>query len=76
MPKKWTKSGPMVTRERNRMATEAQIVKLISENPAITTRLMAELMGRARSGISEHLKRMQADGVIKYEAQDGKWKIL
>ena len=70
-PQKWTK------RDANREAIEAQIISLMAENPRITTRLLAQMMSRARSGLSKHLDRMQIDGLIKFDSSDGgKWIVL
>ena len=70
-PQKWTK------RSANREAIEAQIISLMAENPRITTRLLAQMMGRARSGLSKHLDRMQIDGLIKFDSSEGgKWIVL
>jgi len=70
-PKKWTK------RDANREAIETQIISLMTENPRITTRLLAQMMGKARSGLSKHLWRMRLDGLIKFDSSDGgKWIVL
>ena len=70
-PQKWTKSSA------NREAIETQIISLMAENPRITTRLLAQMMGRARSGLSKHLDRMQIDGLIKFDSSEGgKWIVL
>ena len=73
------KSGPQkrTKRSANREAIEAQIISLMAENPQITTRLLAQMMGRARSGLSKHLDRMQIDGLIKFDSSEGgKWIVL
>ena len=80
-PEKWTrkvdqKSGPKTKRDSNRESIEAQIILLITEYPDITTRVLAEQMGRARSGLIKHLNRMQADGLIQYDTTNAKWIVI
>ena len=80
-PEKWTrkvdqKSGPRGKRDNNRESIESQIILLITEHPDITTRVLAEQMGRARSGLIKHLNRMQADGLIQYDTANAKWIVI
>ena len=80
-PEKWTgkvdqKSGPKAKRDNNRESIESQIILLITEHPDITTRVLAEQMGRARSGLIKHLNRMQADGLIQYDTANAKWIVI
>ena len=80
-PEKWTrkvdqKSGPKTKRDNNRESIETQIIMLITEHPDITTRVLAEQMGRARSGLIKHLNRMQADGLIQYDTANAKWIVI
>ena len=80
-PEKWTgkvdrKSGPRAKRDNNREVIESQIILLITEHPDITTRVLAEQMGRARSGLIKHLNRMQADGLIQYDTANAKWIVI
>ena len=58
---RWTEK---VDRKSGQKTCEA-IVTLVSENPQITTIQIAALLGINRSAISKHLKRMQAEGVVR-----------
>ena len=70
--KRWTEN-----RKGGQKTCEA-IVALISENPQITTIQMAALLGINRSAISKHLKRMQAEGVVRRIGPDkgGHWEVV
>ena len=66
-----------VDRKSGQKTCEA-IVTLVSENPQITTIQMAALLGINRSAISKHLKRMQAEGVVRRIGPDkgGHWEVV
>ena len=66
-----------VDRKGGQKTCEA-IVTLVSENPQITTTQMAVLLGINRSAISKHLKRMQAEGVVRRIGPDkgGHWEVV
>ena len=66
-----------VDRKSGQKTCEA-IVTLVSENPQITTTQMAALLGINRSAISKHLKRMQAEGVVRRIGPDkgGHWEVV
>lgn len=57
--------------------THDVILSLITENPQITSMQMAERLGINRSAISKHLKRMQAEGVVRRIGPDkgGHWEV-
>ena len=57
--------------------TREVILWLITENPQITSTQMAERLGINRSAISKHLKRMQAEGVVRRIGPDkgGHWEV-
>ncbi|MBP5481278.1 MAG: winged helix-turn-helix transcriptional regulator [Paludibacteraceae bacterium] len=57
--------------------TREAILSLITENPQITSMQMAERLGINRSAISKHLKRMQAEGVVRRIGPDkgGHWEV-
>ena len=57
--------------------TREAIILLITENPQITSMQMAERLGINRSAISKHLKRMQAEGVVRRIGPDkgGHWEV-
>lgn len=58
--------------------TSEAILKLISENPKITTMQMASQIGINRSAISKHIKRMQEEGkIIRIgSTKGGYWELL
>ena len=73
------KSGqktPKVDRKGGQKTREV-ILSLITENPQITSMQMAERLGINRSAISKHLKRMQAEGVVRRIGPDkgGHWEV-
>lgn len=57
---------------------EAKILKLISDNPAITTSTLANMLSVTRKTISTHMKIMKKNNVIERVGSDrkGYWKIL
>lgn len=67
---------PKVDRKGGQKTREA-ILSLITENPQITSMQMAERLGINRSAISKHLKRMQAEGVVRRIGPDkgGHWEV-
>lgn len=54
-----------------------RIVALIEENPSMSARDMAEILGMTRDGVRYHLKKLTALGVIHHEgtARSGRWKV-
>ena len=56
------KSGP----ESGPETTQKRIIKLLRDNPDITSRQIAERLKMARSGISKHLHLLQESGKIKH----------
>ena len=57
---------------------EAKILELISDNPAITTSKLADMLSVTRKTISTHIKIMKKNNVIERIGFDrkGYWKIL
>ena len=57
---------------------EAKILELISDNPAITTSKLADMLSVTRKTISTHIKIMKKNNVIERIGSDrkGYWKIL
>lgn len=56
--------------------TANQIVELLVQNPAITYSKLAEELGKARSGIAKHIKKLVKDGIIlPKEGKKGEWKV-
>lgn len=58
--------------------TRETILDLIKGNERISSTKMAEIIGVNRSAISKHLKKLQAEGIIRREGPDkgGKWIIV
>lgn len=58
--------------------TRETILSLIKDNERISSTKMAEIIGVNRSAISKHLKKLQAEGIIRREGPDkgGKWIIV
>ena len=57
---------------------EAKILELISNDPAITTSKLANMLSVTRKTISTHMKIMKKNNVIERIGSDrkGYWKIL
>lgn len=58
--------------------TRTKILKLLRENPYITSRQLADSLDMARSGISKHLSQMQETGLIKHIGPNkgGHWEVV
>ena len=58
--------------------TKVSIIRMIKDNPSISSIEMANLIGINRSAISKHLKKLKEDHIIKREgpAKGGKWIIM
>ena len=58
--------------------TKVSIIRMIKDNPSISSIEMANLIGINRSAISKHLKKLKEDNIIKREgpAKGGKWIII
>ena len=58
--------------------TKVSIIRMIKDNPSISSIEMANLIGINRSEISKHLKKLKEDHIIKREgpAKGGKWIII
>lgn len=63
--------------DRKGTTTRKSIITIISNNPNITTTQMATVLGINRSAVSKHIKRMQAEGVIRRVGPDkgGHWEV-
>ena len=64
------RSGPETTQKR--------IIILLTDNPNITSRQIAENLKMARSGISKHLHLLQESGKIKHIGPNkgGHWEVI
>ncbi len=56
--------------------TAKEILEIIKENPKITYSEIAVATGKARSGISRHIKRLQEKGLLKKKDANGEWKVI
>lgn len=58
--------------------TREAIIALINDNPNITTTQMSTSLGINRSALSKHLKRMQAEGIIRRVGPNkgGHWELI
>ena len=58
--------------------TKVSIIRMIKDNPSISSIEMANLIGINLSAISKHLKKLKEDHIIKREgpAKGGKWIII
>ena len=58
--------------------TKVSIIRMIKDNPSISSIEMANLIGINRSAISKHLKKLKEYHIIKREgpAKGGKWIII
>jgi Fic family protein len=58
--------------------TRDAILDMIVQNAKITSTQMAESLGINRSAVSKHLKKMQADGIIRRVGPDkgGHWEVV
>ena len=56
--------------------TAKEILKLIGENPTITYDDIAATMGKARSGIAKHIKKLHEKGLLVPKSNNGKWTVI
>ena len=58
--------------------TRDAILDMITQNARITSTQMAESLGINRSAVSKHLKKLQADGIIRRVGPDkgGHWEVI
>ncbi len=52
-----------------------QIVELMLDDPSITYDGIATKLGKARSGIAKHIKKLVADGVVMPKDANGVWVV-
>ena len=71
-------SGPESGPESRPETTQKRIIKLLIDNPNITSRQIAENLKMARSGISKHLHLLQESGRIKHVGPNkgGHWDVI
>jgi ATP-dependent DNA helicase RecG len=55
-----------------------EILELIRNNPEITYDEISARLGKARSGIAKHIKKLQEQGLIRRDGHDygGRWEII
>ena len=72
------KSGPESGPGSGPESTRKRIIKLLIDNPSITSRQIAERLKMARSGISKHLHLLQESGKIKHIGPNkgGHWEVV
>ena len=58
--------------------TRNAILDMINRNAKVTSTQMAESLGINRSAVSKHLKKLQADGIIRRVGPDkgGHWEVM
>ena len=58
--------------------TQQKILKLIQQNPNVTTQEMADIIGIDRSNVWRNMKIMQIEGTIRRVGPDkgGHWEII
>lgn len=71
-----TSQSTQSTSEETLSETAKDILNLIKQNPQITYDEIASSLGKARSGIARHLKRMQKAGIIQPKNENGQWIVL
>lgn len=66
------------TTQKNTQKTTQKIIEIISKNPHITRKEMAEIIGITEDGIKYHLNIMQKIGLIKRVGpkKGGYWQII
>ena len=71
-------NGKSISEEKQATDTEVKILELISENPAITTSKLADILSVTRKTISTHMKSLREKNIIERIGSDrkGYWKIL
>ena len=69
-PESGPESGPEKTMDR--------IIQLMMDNPYITSRMIAQKLNMARSGISKQLNKLQEFGLIRRVGPDkgGHWEVI
>ena len=72
--------GNQVTNQANQddNSVPARILKVIQDNPSISQKNIAELIGEKLSTVKYYMEMMKKEGTIKREgsSQKGKWVIL
>ncbi len=66
-----------ITTPETRVKTREEILKLISENPSISTEDMSNRIGISKKGIEWQIMRLKKDGTIQRigPAKGGYWKV-
>ncbi|MEW5948842.1 MAG: ATP-binding protein [Thermodesulfobacteriota bacterium] len=66
------------TREKTRVKTREKILRLILEDPSISTEEMSERIGITKKGIEWQIMRLKRDGILQRigPAKGGYWKII
>lgn len=56
---------------------EEQILALVTENPNITRKELAEQVGLSVPGVRYHLQKLSEDGILEYvgTSRNGYWKV-
>ena len=66
------------TTQETTQETTSRILKLIRENPSITRKELAKIIGLSEDGIKYHLDKLRKDGVIRHvgPTKKGHWEVL
>ena len=64
--------------QKTTQKTTQKLLELIKENPAITQKELAEIIGISEDGVTYHITKFRKDGILKRIGPDkgGHWKIL
>jgi len=66
------------TRVETREETMVKIIKLVAENPQITTKQLADAIGITPKGVEWQITRLKRGGLLKRigPAKGGRWEVV
>lgn len=66
------------TREKTRVKTREKILKLILEDPSVSTEEMSKRIGITKKGIEWQIIRLKKEGILQRigPAKGGYWKVI
>ena len=69
--------GQGKTREKTRKKTREKILRLVQENPSISTAEMAKILDLSRKGIEWQIRNLKEQGVLERigPAKGGRWEV-
>ncbi len=68
----------VTTREKTREKTRETILRIVRENPRVTSDELAQELGITRKGVEWHVSKLKKEGMLKRVGPDngGQWEVL